>query len=105
MPAFAPQLTLHYGGTAGGPAVSFGIEIDDFAAESEHLFMADPALAYARSAVLHYFAACNRSVSPARFIFRFHESDLVRFPPCFARLMRASGSQFPSCVVHGVIRL
>ena len=80
MPALirlSPQLSVHYGGEAGGPARAFGIEIGDFAVESENLLCADPALAYARAGVLHYFEQRNRGVTADRLIFRFHESDQV----------------------------
>ena len=73
------QLSVHYGGHAGGPSHAFSIEIGDFAEESRGLLLTDPALTFARAGVLHYFAQRNRGIAPDRLIFRFHESDQVCF--------------------------
>ena len=72
-----PQLALHYSGAAKGPVHSFGISIGDFAAESEHLLCADPALACARARVLEYFQQRNKGLAEDHLVLRFDEGDGV----------------------------
>jgi hypothetical protein len=71
------QLALHYSGMSTGPVHPFGIDIGDFAVESETLPLFDPALACVRASVLNYFTNRNRPVPEDHLVLRFNESDLV----------------------------
>jgi hypothetical protein len=71
------QLALHYSGAAAGPVKPFGIDVGDFAAESEHLLFPDPGLACARARVLEYFCQRNRGVAEDHMVLRFSEAEAV----------------------------
>ncbi len=71
------QLALHYSGSAPGPGLPFGIDIGDFARESETLLFADPSLTCARSRILDYFSKRNAGLQDDHFVLRFHVSNRV----------------------------
>ena len=76
-PSFILQLALHYSGSAPGPGIPFGIDIGDFAVESETLLLVDPALACARSRVLEYFFKRNANLQDDHYVMNFHASECV----------------------------
>ena len=66
--------SLHYSGSAEGPAKPFALDMRQFEAESERCQLPSPHLAASRTILLDYFRAAASAVPDDRHLFKFERS-------------------------------